>query len=103
MLSTRAGIGLGKSEHGEIETTAIIEVELIGLVDDRLSICGSSEGETGGRNAADDPGFGRQRHEIGDALLGSNGCNTLGHPDAEIDDGVHLELKSGPTRDDLPR
>ena len=42
-----------------------------------------------------------QRHEIDHALLGRDARDSLGHADAEIDDGVRLELERRASGDDL--
>ncbi len=46
-------IGLRQPEEGEIEPTAVVEVELIGLVDDRVRIGRRAEVQPAGRDAAD--------------------------------------------------
>ena len=53
-------VGLGQTEKGEIEAAAVVEVELIGLVDDGLGIDRRAEIQTAGRHAADHAGLGRQ-------------------------------------------
>ena len=55
-------VDLGEAEEGAVEPAAVVEVELIGLVDDGLGIDGGAEVEAGGGHAADDAGLGRQRH-----------------------------------------
>ncbi len=37
------GIGLSQPENSDIQAAAVIEIELIGLIDDSLSIDGSTE------------------------------------------------------------
>src|SRR5215470_14156653 len=46
-------VGLRKPEKRKIESTTIVKVELIGLIDDRLRIDRSAEIQPGRRNAAD--------------------------------------------------
>ena len=94
-------IDLGEAEEGAVEPAAIVEVELIGLVDDSLRIDRGAEVEAGGRHAADHAGLGRQREQIGDALFRCHGGDAFRHADAEIDDGVGLELQRRAPGDDL--
>ena len=49
-------VGLGEPEKGCVKATAIIEVELIGLIDDGLRVDRRSEIESACRDAADDAG-----------------------------------------------
>ena len=58
-------VDLGEAEECTIEPATIVEIELIGLVDDGLRVHCGAEVEAGGRNAADHAGLGSQRDEIG--------------------------------------
>ena len=51
--------------------------------------------------AADDAGFGGQRHEVDDLFLGSDVGDAFRHADAEVDHRIGLELQSRAARDDL--
>ena len=53
------------------------------------------------RHAADHARLGGQRHQVDHLLLGGNRGDALGHADAEIDDGVRLQLQRGAARNDL--
>ena len=52
-------IDLGEAEEGTIEPAAVVEIELVGLVDDRLRVGGGAEVQAGRRHAADHAGLGR--------------------------------------------
>src|SRR5208337_3434569 len=77
-------VGLRESEERRVETAAVVEVELIGQVDDRLRVGGRAEVVTAGRDAADDAGLGGQRHQVGDLLLGGHRGDPLGDAEAEV-------------------
>ena len=94
-------VRLGEAEKGRVEAAAVIEVELIGLVDDGLRVDRGTEIEPARRHAANDPRFGRQRHQIGDLFLVGDIRDAFGHADAEIDDAVGVELERRAPRDDL--
>ena len=57
-------IGLRHAETGEVETSAIVEVELLVLLDDGFGIECRAEVEPTLRNTADDPGLGRRASHI---------------------------------------
>src|SRR5438270_1483453 len=50
-------IRLGESEESDVEPAAVVEVELVGLVDHRLGVDGSAEVEASRRQAADHAGL----------------------------------------------
>ena len=81
-------VGLREPEERDIEPAAVVEVELVGLVDDRLRVGRRAEVETARRNAADDAGLGGQRQQVDDPFLRRDARHALGHADAEIDDAV---------------
>src|SRR5262249_46918947 len=94
-------VRLGETEKGRVEAAAVVEVELIGLIDDGLCIDRSAEIEPARRYPADDPGLGRPRHQAGDLFLIGDVGDALGHADAEIDDAVGIELERRAPRNDL--
>ena len=96
-------IGLREAEKGDVEPAAVVEVELVGLIDDSLCIDAGAEIHAAGGNAADQARFGRQRDEIGDLFLVGDGRDALGHADAEIDDAVWLEFERCASCDDFSR
>ena len=61
-LRLPCGVDLRQAEEGEVEAAAVVEVELVGLVDDRLRVGRGAEVEPAGRHAADHAGLGGQRH-----------------------------------------
>ena len=81
-------VGLRQAEERDVEPAAVVEVELVGLVDDRLGVDRRAEVEAAGRNAADHAGLGGQRQQVDDPLLGGDVGDAFGHADAEVDDAV---------------
>ena len=75
-----------------VEAPAVVEVELIGLVDDRLGTGHGAEAEpAAGGQAADRAGFDGERDQVEDALLARHGGDPLWNPDAQVHDRVRLE------------
>ena len=95
------GVRLGHAEEREVEPAAVVEVELLVLMDDRFGVDGRAEIEARGRHPADHARFGGERDELVDALLGRHGGDPLGHADAEIDDGAGPQLHGAAAGDDL--
>ena len=52
------GVALGHAEDGEVEAAAVVEVELLVLVDHRVGVDRRAEVEARGRHAADHAGLG---------------------------------------------
>jgi len=77
-------VGLREPEERRVQTAAVVEVELIGHVDDRLCVGGRTKVATAGRDAADGAGLGGQRHQVGDLLLGGHGGDPFGDAEAEV-------------------
>ena len=94
-------VGLGEAEEGEVEAAAVVEVELVRLIDNRLGVGGRAEVQTRCRYAADHAGLGSQRHEVDDALFRGHGRDAFRHADAEVDDRARLQLECRPSRDDF--
>ena len=94
-------VRLGKPEKGCIKATAIIEVELIGLIDDGLRVRRRPEIQSARGDTSDDPWFGRERDQVDDLFFVCDVCHALGHADTQIDDAVCLELECRAPRDDL--
>ena len=86
-------IGLRHAEAGEIEPAAVIEVELLVLLDDGLRIERRAEVESALRHAADDSGLGGERHVFEHSLLRRNGGHALRHADAEIDNAARAAAR----------
>ena len=94
-------IDLRQSEKGDVETAAVVEVELVGLIDHRLRVDRGAEIEPARRNAADHARLRGQRDQVDDLLLIGDCRDALRHADAEIDHAVGLELEGGAAGDDL--
>src|SRR6516225_5304356 len=94
-------VDLRKPEKGRIQTAAIIEIELVGLVDDGLGVDRGAKIDAACRNAADHAGFGRERDQVDDSLLICDRRNPFGHADAEIDHAIRLQLKCRAAGDNL--
>ncbi len=94
-------VDLGQPQHRDVQATAIVEIELVGLIDDGLDVGGGAEIQPAGGNAAHHARFGGEGQQIDDLFLGGDVGDTLGHTDAQIHDGVWRELQRGPAGDDL--
>ena len=73
-------IGLRHAEAGKVEAAAVVEVELLVLLDDGFGIECRAEVEPTLRNTADDPGLGRERHVFEDPLLAATAATPSGMP-----------------------
>src|SRR6478609_10795693 len=94
-------IRLSESKECCIEAATIVEIELIGLVNNRLRVDRRSEIEAACGHAADDAGFGSQREQIGDLLFVRDVCDTFRHTDAKIDNAIDVELQRRTTSNDF--
>ena len=86
------GIGLGQSEEGRVEPAAVVEVELRGLVDDRVRVEGDAEIQPARRRPADRAGLHGEREALPHPLLGRNATDVLRQADPEVDDVAGLDL-----------
>jgi hypothetical protein len=77
-------VGLRQPEDGDVQPAAVVEVELVGLVDDGLRIHRRAEIQPARRNAADHTRLGRQRDQVDDALLGRDAGHAFRHADAQV-------------------
>ena len=73
-------VDLGEPEEGRVQAAAVVEVELVGLVDDRLGIGGRAKIDAAGRYAADDAGLGGQRDEVDDLFFVGDAAMPSGMP-----------------------
>jgi hypothetical protein len=64
---------------------AIVEVELLVIINDGVRVERGAEKRTTLRHAADDARFGRQCQMLEDMLLGSDRRDAFRHADTEID------------------
>src|SRR5208283_2293587 len=72
----------------EASPSAIVEVELLVLVDHRVHVDAGAEIAATRRDSADKPRLHAQREQMQDAFLVGDRCHALRHPDAEVDDPV---------------
>ena len=100
-LTLPSRIDLRHAEARHVEPAAVVEVELLVLVDDRLGVDRGAEVETALRQAADDAGLGGQRHVAQDPLLVGDRGHPFGHADAQVHDAAHRQVEGAPARDDL--
>jgi hypothetical protein len=87
------GVALGHPEARHVEAAAVVEIELLVLVQDRLGVDRRAEVEPRLRHAADHARLGGKREVVEDAFLVGHGRYPLGHADAEIHDAAHGELE----------
>jgi hypothetical protein len=100
---TLPSVALRQAEHREVEAAAVVEVELIGLVDHGLGVDRRAEVQPAGRDAADHARLGAQGDEVDDALLGRHRRHALGHADAQVHQFAGAQLQRRAPRDDLAR
>ena len=100
-IDAALGVGLRHAETGEVQSAAIVEVELLVLGDDRRRVERRAEIEPALRYAAEDAGFGGERHLIQQVLLPRHGGHGFGHADAQIDHAAHGKLHGATAGDDL--
>jgi hypothetical protein len=96
-------VGLRHAEEGRVEAAAVVEVELRGLVHQRLDVARRAEVEPAGRQPADGARLGGQRQVLQHPLLVGDAGHALRHADAEVDDAVGPQLEGGAAGDDLAR
>ena len=96
-------VALGHAEAGHVEAAAVVEIEHLVLIDDRVGIGRRAEARSAGEHAANGAGFRRHRDVRRDLLFVRDGRNSVGSPDAEIDDAVRRQLEGSAARDDLAR
>ena len=86
-----------------VETAAVVEIKLIGLVDDGLRVDGGAKVQASGRCAADDARLGCQGNEVGHLLFGRDGGHTLGHANAQVHHAVGAQFQRSAARDAFAR
>src|SRR5690606_8112763 len=79
-------IDLDRPEHGEIDAAAVVEVELRGLVDDRLGKMAASEAQSRGRHAADGAALDGEGELPEAPRLRRDRGHRLRQADAEVDE-----------------
>ena len=94
-------VALREAQAGEVEAAAVVEVELLVLVQHGGRVQGGAEIEPALRQAADHPGLGGERQVFQHPLLGGHRRDPLGHADAEIDHAPRRKLEGAAPGDDL--
>ena len=96
-------IRLRQAEDRDIEPAAIVEVELIGLVDHGLRIRGGAEIESPRRNPAKYAGLRGERHEVQDLFFVGDVRHALGHSDPEVHHCIGTQFHRRAPGNDLAR
>ena len=94
-------VDLRHAEARHVEAAAVVEVELLVLVDHCIRVDRRAEVQAALRHAADHAGLGGQRHVVEYLLFVGDRRDAFGHADAEIDDAAHRQLEGTAPRDDL--
>ena len=94
-------VRLGETQKCCVEPAPIIEIELVGLIDDGLCVDRCAEIESAGRYPSDHTRFGGHRHQIGNFFLIGDVRYAFGHANAEVDDAVGLEFERCAPRNDF--
>ena len=81
------------------QAAAVIEIELRGLLDERLVVDGGPKVIAADGGPADDPLLDRQRDGVGQAFFREYASNAGRHPVAKIGDASGEELKRGAASD----
>ena len=95
------GIDLRERQAGDIEPTAVVEIEHVGLVDHRLVVEPGPALVAGDRYTAEDALLDGKHELVGDALLPGHSADELADPEAEVADRAARELEQRPAGDDL--
>jgi hypothetical protein len=95
------GVRLRQAQEGHVQAATIVEIELVGLVDDGLRVDRRAEVQPAGRNATHHAGLGGERDEVDDVLFGRHRRHALGHADAQVDHAVGAQFQRRAARDDL--
>ena len=94
-------VGLREPEKGCIKPPAVIEIELIGLIDNGLCVDRRAEIESSRRHATNDARFSRKREQISDFFFVGDVRDTLRHANAEIDNAICIKFERRTACDDL--
>ena len=86
-------VTFSQAQAGQVQTAAIVEVELGSLVHISFGIDRSTEADAAEGNAADSPGFDSHGQAVADAFFVSNRRNEFRNTDTQVDDGfiAHVE------------
>ena len=94
-------VALGQSQIGLVQSAAVIEVELIALVQDGVGVGGGAELGSALRDAAHRAALHRQGHPVADPLLRGHGGHVFRRPYAQVHRDVRPQLQGAPAADDL--
>ena len=94
-------IRLRHAETSEVETAAVVKIELLILMHDGIRIERGAKIEPALRHSADDAGLGGQGKVLQHMLFGRDRGNPFRHADAEIDDAAGRQLERTAPRDNL--
>ena len=100
-VDVAVGVDLRHAEARHVEAAAVVEVELLVLVDHGIGVDRRAEIQAALRQAADDAGLGGQRHVVEHLLFVGDLGDTFGHADAEVDDAAHRQFEGTTASDDL--
>ena len=90
------GVRLRHAEAGHVQAAAVVEIELLVLLDHRVRIQRRAEIEPCLRHAADHAGLGGERQVCQYLLLRRHRRNTFGHADAEVHDAAPAAVPAPP-------
>src|SRR5664279_3765200 len=82
--TSRRALCLGHSQECDIQAATVIEIELRGLVQDRMCVDRGSEIQPTDRHPTHRAGLGGQRDIVQDVLFRRHVRDTLGHADTQI-------------------
>jgi hypothetical protein len=77
-IHVAAAVALGIAEAGDVQSTAVDEVELVRMVDGGGKVHRRAEVEPSERNTADHAWIDGERDQILDTLLGGDGADGVG-------------------------
>ena len=101
-LTLPSASACGEAEHRDVEPAAVVEVELVRLVDDRLRVDRGAEVQAAGRDAADHAGLGGEREQVVRCLSSAATAATpSGMPMPRLTTLFGAQLHRGAPRDHL--
>src|SRR5271156_2998817 len=100
-IDIAALVDFGKREEGEIEPTAVVEIELVGLVDHRLIVSARAGLIAGCRHTADQALLVGEHDVVDRIFLGGQRGNASRDSRTEIADRTTIKLKGGAPCHDL--
>ena len=101
MLTLPVGIDLDERQEREVEPAAVVEVELVGLIDHGVVVLRGAGIRPGQRRAADEALLVGEHDPVEDVLFGGDRRDAGRNAGAEIADRVRHELHGRAARHDL--